>query len=460
MLFRSLISNKEYQYKHAVNTGATLYDVGLTATDDGIIQFDKNTITVDEYIKLLSDSQYTFVENDNRLYLLPVSGNTKNYIYPCEYVDDGNEKYYSFNGGFLQGVYKGYGYNYQVLPQYIQDAFQMEFVIRPKSDYIESGNTINIKNNDKNKGIFFYIGTRSENKFVQFYNYDLSVFNTRENVDEISSEEKNRNIESSEGNPVLNNEYTNIYTDNGYLIYDRTCKGYTIRTWNKENVLKIIHKYREYDTNLYLLLDRTCHGYTVKTLPEYQNSLKHAKEIVKDLTNNAFALKVTNDGRVGYKYLVRDCDNELQYGIKEEYTFPNIVKNNEWNVINVVFKIMTGATDDCGKPLGERKMKIYIYVNGYLKLVSQELPELNIRELTESYEKQELVPFNISLGGGTQGLSESTWINSYEGFPYILPIEEHFSGTFIGDIRSFKFYNCQLQYNQIKNNYIYETTNV
>ena len=102
-------------------------------------------------------------------------------------------------------------------------------------------------------------------------------------------------------------------------------------------------------------------------------------------------------------------------------------------------------------------MKIFIYVNGYLKLVSQELPEFRFRELNEYYDKQEGVPFSISLGGGTQGLAESMWIDNYTR-PYcrILPIEENFGGSFIGDIRSFKFYDCQMQYNEIKNNYLFE----
>ena len=95
-------------------------------------------------------------------------------------------------------------------------------------------------------------------------------------------------------------------------------------------------------------------------------------------------------------------------------------------------------------------MKIFIYVDGYLKFVSQELNEIRLRELNERDDKQEFVPFNISLGGGTQGLMESTWINSYNGFPYILPLEEHFAGSFIGDIKSFKIYDCMLEYNEIK----------
>ena len=44
----------------------------------------------------------------------------------------------------------------------------------------------------------------------------------------------------------------------------------------------------------------------------------------------------------------------------------------------------------------------------------------------------------------------------YSQFQYILPTERYFAGTFIGDIKSFKFYNCRLEYSDIKENYLYE----
>ena len=41
--------------------------------------------------------------------------------------------------------------------------------------------------------------------------------------------------------------------------------------------------------------------------------------------------------------------------------------------------------------------------------------------------------------------------------PYrVYPIEENFAGTFIGYIKSFKFYNCLEEYMNINNNFKYE----
>jgi hypothetical protein len=87
------------------------------------------------------------------------------------------------------------------------------------------------------------------------------------------------------------------------------------------------------------------------------------------------------------------------------------------------------------------KMQIYIYVNGYLKLISKELPILNLHELNDSPQKQEGVPYSISIGGGSQGLSERIFLNYYDISDYQMPIEKYFAGTFIGDIKNFKIYS-------------------
>ena len=98
-------------------------------------------------------------------------------------------------------------------------------------------------------------------------------------------------------------------------------------------------------------------------------------------------------------------------------------------------------------------MQIYIYVNGKLVLVSRELPMLNLKLLNDLQEKQEGVPFNISLGGGSQGLAEVVYLNYMKLPEYVLPIEKEFGGSFIGWLKSFKFYTCPLNYSEIWKNY-------
>jgi hypothetical protein len=156
---------------------------------------------------------------------------------------------------------------------------------------------------------------------------------------------------------------------------------------------------------------------------------------------------------------MKNCDSESGWTLEEETTKPGLVKDGEWNVINVRFAILDHAKDPCGVPvnLGNRKMKIMIYVNGYLVLVSRELNEFRFRPLKVKSKFQEGVPFNISLGGGTQGLADMITPNYKEVPEVSYYLEDTYAGTFIGDIRVFKMYTCFMQYEEIKNNYILET---
>ena len=100
--------------------------------------------------------------------------------------------------------------------------------------------------------------------------------------------------------------------------------------------------------------------------------------------------------------------------------------------------------------MSEIKMKILIYVNGYLVYVSSELEQLKLRYLNDIHEKQETVPFNISLGGGTQGLMESIY-PEYMNLPkYSLPLEKHFAGSFLGYIKNFKIFLGKMEFEEIK----------
>lgn len=461
-----LFSNPKYSYEKAINDNVSLKNIGFTGIDTSIVPFDVSSGTTDDFIDIVLNTTLDVTSGDTRLQLIPVSGNTKLYDYPCEIVSENTgDTYYKMTGGFLQGFYKTCDKKYQVLPQYIDGTWGLEFVIRPRTDYVESRNTLNSVYPD-NEGIFFYMGTRAENKFIEYYGckdidkYPLRVLSgTTENN---SGETKNPVLVTTEGHTAESGLEYDINTDNGYLIYDRTCDGYTVDTWTRGDTLRLTLKKRDVKSNLYNVMNRTCTGHTVDTLEKYLE--EHPEEyvndkcnVLKDILNNAFALKINKNGSIGYKYLTRDCDNEKGFRITEENGFPNTIKTNEWNVIYVKCQIVNGESDNCDVPLGERKMKIYIYVNGRLKFISKELPEFNFKELNDYCDKQEGVAFNISLGGGTQGLMESLWFNKMTGSKHIFPIEENFAGSFIGDIRSFKFYDCELEFNEIKNNYLFES---
>jgi hypothetical protein len=102
------------------------------------------------------------------------------------------------------------------------------------------------------------------------------------------------------------------------------------------------------------------------------------------------------------------------------------------------------------------KMKIMFYVNGKLVYITQDLPPLSLKALNDLYEKQEGIPYNISLGGGTQGLAETIQPNYMLNPTRVYPLEKNFAGSFIGYISSFKIYNCFMEQMIIYNNFKYE----
>lgn len=456
--YGALISKSGYTYEFAVNNDTELKNIGLTGIDNGTVMSVSGITTNDELLETIGVSGSTSEFPGNSLYLRTVNGNTNTIEYNSNLVEEENgDKYYSFNGGFLQGFYKLDGLEYSILPDTIDTSWGLDFIIRPRSDYQSTSATTLNELYPNNSGIFFYIGTRAENKFTQFYGCKFDEYNNRKGISGITRSEYT--VETSENHIADSDNFTEVITDNKYLIFNRTCQGYTTKTWEEGKKLQIIYGNPKYNENLYTLMNRTCSGYTTHNIDKYLDSISVSEKcnIVNDLVNNAFALRVTEDGKIGYKYLVKDCNTEKNFSIVEEYSKPGIIKQDEWSYVTVILNVKNGTSDKCDKPFGERKMNVYVYVNGYLKLVSKELPALDIRRLNDYSDKQEGVPYNISLGGGTQGLCESIWFDNFKGSAKIFPIEENFAGTFIGDMKVFRFYKEHLQYNEIKNNYLFET---
>ena len=119
-----------------------------------------------------------------------------------------------------------------------------------------------------------------------------------------------------------------------------------------------------------------------------------------------------------------------------------------------------------------------IYINGRIFYTVENFEEVIPRPLDTDKEKQVGVPFNMSWGGGTQGLHENLtlsactattagmYIQDPECFPenilsattlnklktHIL-LEENFGGTFDGAISQFRFYTEPLSAPEVKHNF-------
>ena len=474
--FDSLFSKKEYIWKNAINNGVILNSIGYTGMDNGLILFDKDRITNKEFLNLFLNSSYNLTTQGKRLVLHKINGNNQIFSYENNLVYDNNIQVMKLNGGFYQGFFKT-DENYQTLPDKLEDEWYFELTLC-KKDFINNEYTLNDKH-PENKGIFLYIGTRSENKWWKYYknlneneiikedNYSDEYFETEQLVnDNYIKEEKldkedvfgngyltnnieycsynysdeyfesdikideNIKLKTSEGYDLYQPNIVEINTDNKFITFNHTKNGLNVND-DLNHIETIFYDIKTPNIpNYFLLFNRTCNGYTTNTINSLIEEKNKEYYFIDDIYKNCLGFQITDDGKIGYKYLVKDCENNT-YKIHNEYSNKQNIKNNEWYKISI--KLTPYPTH----------MIISIYVNDKLVLYSKELPLLNLRKLNDLYSKQEGIPYNISIGGGTQGLCDTIDINYMTSPKEILPIEKTFAGTFIGFIKTFKFYTCK-----------------
>jgi hypothetical protein len=585
-------SKSEYTWDKSTAIDYTLYNISYLGVDNGLFQFRKDRISNKDFVKIFQENKFKIAENDFRLKLHAVSGNTLQYEYPIHF----EECYAKFNGGFLQGFFETECDKYQVLPSHFDDGdvYNFEFTLKRCDLEKESDKTLNDKY-PNNKGIFFYLGTRAENKWIYEYDkkdedgleacyelgvddfvedgeidkkkyiignfykpnpdfegydpfelgdytnynyYDESLYdddpcdwadmsdyleidyrrkpniidenephttltwccgnvndnssvrpwfhgcgchisykkakkvdnNTLNGCDEFGDDyivdngelmsldeardyiEAELNIEdfeyySDNGFNLSEANWYYFYTDNKFLFFDRTKTGKTVSNWVEGTQFMFSGRRSKFKGNLFILMNRTKTGYTVSNIDLLRDQSANEYNPYSDIYDNAFALRITDNGEIGYRLLTKDCgiDGRDKSSIIEGYSFENVIPNCEWVTVNVRMTF-----------LGGDKMKLMFYVNGKLKYVTKELPRINMRALNELYEKQEGVPYNISIGGGTQGLAETIQRNYMLNPTRVYPLEQNFAGSFIGYISSFKIYNCMLEKMIIEHNYNYE----
>jgi len=160
----------------------TACDIGLTGIDNGLVdKMSGETINFtngiyNDYLKF----QRLFF--DRRMKLFQVTGYTsennrfsgisKNTLYEVVSKYDNQAGYYhELYGGFYQGFYKLFGYDYEILPERMNKGWSVEMLLKPRlcDEYpILSGETTLNKIYPNNKNTFFYFGTRAENKFYHY----------------------------------------------------------------------------------------------------------------------------------------------------------------------------------------------------------------------------------------------------------------------------------------------------
>jgi hypothetical protein len=322
-------------------------------------------------------------------------------------------------------------YNYQVLPTRYEQGWTSMFWLRKDGGDLCSGNTATTLNDvySANTGFFYYMGTRSENKFWNLFSGETGYT-------------------TSSGYPLPPPKVTEeILDDNPFLVYKGNCCCFT--------------------------------GITEVTTQQKDRNI--------DIVNNALGFRIKDDGSIGYRTLgisgvcsavtattVVDCNSQCGCGcnsdtgntkvtattvtekyvtgvtITEEYSLSGLVKDDQWSHISIRFRAYE-EYDDCElNSIPRRLGSLDIFVNGFLKWTVDNFDEFLFKELDEYREKQEGVPFNYSWGGGTQGLIETNTVNGPDVKDNNLIIQDNFAGTFKGDVATFKMYGCVLDVTLIR----------
>ena len=474
----------------SIVSAITITTYGLTGLDNGSIPYNPS---IDNFLNTLTGTTLHIPENSNSLILNRVEGYTKKYVYPIELItteSDSIGNYLRFCGGFYQGYYKIDGFDYDVLPNRYEKGFSVEVLLN-KSDSVCSGTTGTTLNDlyPNNKGFFYYIGTRAENKFWNKFTGNTTSGCTSGSTD-FCTDIKETDIDinnitiaglaTTMSVPLSPPPVDIKLIENQFLIYGRSdgrlCSNEESETGfgqvragrefeRKPFYSSTIRKEESFPTNPFLIFGRSdgqlCsrneknndYGQT-RADRNFSGNTKPITELDKDsdLIGNALGFRIKDDGSIGYRMLVQSGDCK-SIEVIEEYSVSGTVTPNKWQHILVKW-INNNSFNECdlinGKP---RKGRFKFYLNGNLIFTSKELTEFIPKRLDDLHEKQVGVPYNISIGGGTQGLLESMTFDGQDPDDLGLLIEQNFAGSFIGDISIVNLYDNPLDWCQIKGLY-------
>lgn len=488
-----IFQNKEI-WSGAISETKTFPSFSLTGLDNGRVPLNIDFETT------LNDipNHFSIDETNKSLELYKVTGHTQNLNYTVNYDID---NIVNLQGGFFQGFYKLYGYDYQTLPERHEEGWTISVELKPGAK--NETNTLNDYSTGKGydtKGFFFYTGTRAENKY----------WNTFEGVSGYTG------INETTYTGVTNNQFIIPLNPprvvvkkmkNQFLIFGRSggkkvCTDnntFTFGTHMAQDVDKNPHL-KSNDNNEVELhyTGRT----TFDTYDEISNFLKYGRssgkpvcgteedridyvdengvaydygtafaqndtnndnmsttlDVNEAIPGNALGFRVTDDGTIGYRRIIKK-DKCKEYDVKfeqtddyvilEEYTEKRLIPDRKW--YNITLRWTPVGDLNCHSDI-PRSGDLDLYVNGLYKHTFKDFEEIINQPLEDDKDKQLGVSYNISVGGGTQGLLENMTFGGPDPADLGLLIEKNFAGTFIGGIRNFRMFQAPLSWCEIKNN--------
>lgn len=432
-------------------------DVGLVGTDNGLYtgltgqtlyysmgvrdDYKFNPYYYDRRMKFHMVTGYTLPPNE------VFSGRPKNVIYNMMTKSASTVGYYQdLYGGFYQGFYKLFGYDYEIFPERVNKGWTMETVIKPR---IRDSFCINPSEEEylntiypDNSGIFFYFGTRAENKYYHYASGSPESFSSytraTTGLTEITSC-------ACSDTGITNANCVMVYPQSATTTVHNLgcpcgCNSTEIQSLPPtdpkmdvlSNALSIRFSGCQANPRICVKVIKitgdcvttgTCSttgvtfqtGYTITEIcspPIYDVCDYVCSAITTDrwvMISAVFERYTT----------IEDCDLLNLGGLNtiRNVTYQSILDGSAYNLImppethigslkeDKVYRISFDREwfDEAWYRLG----KLKIYVNGYYFMVIENFEEIIPRELNTEKEKQVGVPFNISWGGGTQGLHDN-----------------------------------------------------
>lgn len=455
--------NSNVVWDDATITDQPILNFGLTGIDSGFIEVSRN----DSCVQNDNDNPIYDALVNSELNLPPsmqfhkITSDRNDIDYTIEF--DHNTYSYELKGGFFNGFWKLHGYDYQVLPDRYDDGFTISMTINKPYNYPQIEGTLN-ELNPNNEGFIFFMGVRSCNKF--WNTFDGLHGDVCFGDGEYFTEQKESTYKPKEDGNLLIDPDNRLITNN-FLIYGQSKVSndglgkYVVRDYDEIKdgvVVPNMDDPRNYPTNPFLLFGRNGKNcgeeiesplYTTCNIDRFlseQEDSEDSLDFLNDIVDNAFGFRITDDNKFQYRYITKN--NDCEFTIREGITPLSIIPTDVFFNLTIKWLPYTIITNKC---LNKSRMgDLLVYVDGYLKHVFPNFPEFLFRPLKEDPRKQIGVPYNMSIGGGSIGLKEQVTFDGPDPSDINLIIEEYFSGTFMGNIRSFEFYGCGLSWIDIK----------
>lgn len=500
-----------------------LCDVGLTGIDNGLVKkMSGETIQITTGLYTNNSDKYSRYKYDRRMKLHPITGftttqnrlwNDDSYSYDLNYATDGNPVGYfaRLNGGFFQGFYKIPGYDYQVFPQRVPLGWTAEFMLR----YRWTGDTSVGLNNryPNNKGTFFYMGSRAENKFYHYADGEpkqdsgytrvtsgltcmhtcgcASSANTASTCLEVYQISGGTSTNCNCGCPC-NCTVTAEYPEKDPL-YDGVSNGLSLRLSGDSGNPRLCIK--TYTITGGCETSGTCLTGLTYTTGTSVTEWCSTRGIFDDCKNTPYINLehwVQIDAVFQRNQWLDTCDlyEKGGLGLLVDTIYTATPANNSVSLIEpplthelpydpATTEIVT-FNDNWTEEKKYRLGTLKIFVNGKLFMVGENFEEIIPRLLNVEREKQIGVGYNISLGGGTQGLKDNLTFSGgcpesisgityqqdpecltthdldntiYSGLTTHIKLEEYFGGSMIGDVSAFRMYVEPLNASQVKHNF-------